>query len=71
MPEKIILFSKSELAKRYRVSVKTLFQNWIHKNKDYLHKLEKAGYEKGKRLITPNQLKIIYAIFGKPEEEEQ
>ena len=55
---------KSELARKYYdVNIKTLMR-WIDSNKNLIKELEKVGYIKTNKRLTPRQILIIQSYLG-------
>ena len=63
--------SKAQLAALYapclseRGALKRL-QAWIDFNPRLAHALERAGFRKRQKLLTPRQVDIIYKYLGEP-----
>lgn len=63
--------SKAEVAALYapnlteRGALKRL-QAWIDFNPRLAHALERAGYRKRQKLLTPRQVDILYKYLGEP-----
>jgi transcriptional regulator with XRE-family HTH domain len=58
--------SKAELARVLGLSNTTLW-NWL--NKRYIAELEKVGYHKNQKLLTPAQLNVLAQILGISKED--
>lgn len=55
---------KSELARKYYdINLKTLMR-WIASNKNLLKELDKTGYVKTSKRLTPRQISIIHKYLG-------
>lgn len=61
-PAPIHAYSKSELAKLYAISLSTLAR-WFD---NCLPALVAAGYTKRQKVLTPNQVAVIFEHFGEP-----
>lgn len=62
------MVSKSELAQQYSISPGTL-QNML--NRELFEELEKVGYKKEQRLLSPAVIRKIHELIGKPLKEDE
>jgi len=63
------IFSKSEVADMYEISVRTL-NSWINEIPELTRTLDKYGYYKNQKIFTPKQVEIIFKFIGTPIKEE-
>lgn len=55
--------SKAELAQLYKVSSST-FSKWL--NEGLTEELAATGYTKDQKILSPRQIEIVFAKYGKP-----
>lgn len=63
--------TKVELALKYNSKTSTdnavrILRTWIQKNPELVSELRKTNYNSKNKLITPNQVRIIYKYLGEP-----
>lgn len=68
---KVRAYGKTELAQLYmpnsepRCACKIL-QRWFNINPELTEELNRAGYKKHQKILTPRQVKIIIKYIGEP-----
>ena len=68
---KIRSYGYGELALLYfpnsaKKSASTQLGRWIRENESLKNQLKELGYKKGKKILTPNQVKTLAQYFGEP-----
>lgn len=61
------VITKSELADKYGITVRTLGKLL---NQRYFERLQKVGYQKQSKNLSPKVINEFYDIYGKPLTDE-
>ena len=70
-PFKIRSYGYGELALLYfpnstKSSASTQLGRWVRQNEKLRNQLDECGYKPRKKILTPNQVRIIVEAFGEP-----